>query len=56
MTTVDFLMAGADLFTGFIGAVVVTDDGPEFAELLEARFRSPEPVARPRRGRLIPVG
>ena len=56
VTTFDFLAAGADLYRGFTEARVVSDDGPEFAELLEARFASGDAVSPPPRGRLIPVG
>ena len=39
VTTLNFLASGADLYSGFSGAKVVVEDGPGFAELLEARFR-----------------
>ena len=55
VTTLDFLVSGADLFSGFTGAKVVGGDGPEFADLLEAYFDANDPVALPTRGRLIPV-
>ena len=55
VTTLDFLASGADLYSGFTDAKVVVNDGPEFADLLEARFAVGEPVAAPPRGRLIPV-
>ncbi len=55
VTTLDFLASGADLYSGFTGAKVVVEDGPEFAELLEQRFAAGELVAVPKRGRLIPV-
>ncbi len=55
VTTFDFLVSGADLFSGFIGAKVIDGDGPEFADLLEAHFDANDPVAIPTRGRLIPV-
>ena len=56
VTTLDFLASGADLYSGFTGAKVVVEDGPEFAELLEARFAAGAPVVPPPGGRLIPVG
>ena len=55
VTTLDFLASGADLYSGFIGAKVIRGEGPEFAELLEARFATGEPVTAPPGGRLIPV-
>jgi 2',3'-cyclic-nucleotide 2'-phosphodiesterase (5'-nucleotidase family) len=55
VTTLDFLASGADLFSGFTGANVIRGEGPEFAELLEARFATGEPVTAPSGGRLIPV-
>jgi 2',3'-cyclic-nucleotide 2'-phosphodiesterase (5'-nucleotidase family) len=55
VTTFDFLASGADLYSGFLGAETIDADGPEFAELLLGRFAMGEPVARPERGRLIPV-
>ena len=55
VTTFDFLASGADLYSGFQGASVIRGEGPEFAELLEARFRADEVVAPPPRGRLIEV-
>ncbi len=55
VTTLDFLASGADLYSGFTGARVVRGEGPEFAELLEARFAGGEPVAAPLPGRLIPL-
>jgi 5'-nucleotidase/UDP-sugar diphosphatase len=54
VTTLDFLVSGADLYSGFTGAKVIRGEGPEFAELLEARFATGEPVAAPPGGRLIP--
>jgi 2',3'-cyclic-nucleotide 2'-phosphodiesterase (5'-nucleotidase family) len=56
VTTLDFLASGADLYRAFTEARVLVDDGPEFADLLEARFAAGEPVSAPPRGRLIPVG
>ena len=55
VTTLDFLASGADLYTGFIGAEVLQSGGPEFAELLEARFAGGEPVTAPIDERLVPV-
>lgn len=55
VTTFDFLASGADLYSGFTAAEVVIDDGPQFADLLEAHFAAGEPVSAPSRGRLIPV-
>ena len=55
VATLDFLASGADLYSGFIGAKVVADDGPEFSTLLENRFARDQVVAAPERGRLIPV-
>ncbi len=55
VTTVDFLASGADLYSGFTGAKVIEGEGPEFAELLEARFATGEQVAAPPGGRLISV-
>jgi 2',3'-cyclic-nucleotide 2'-phosphodiesterase (5'-nucleotidase family) len=55
VTTLDFLASGADLFSGFTGAKVIRGEGPEFAELLEARFATGGPVPAPPGGRLIPV-
>lgn len=55
VTTLDFLASGADLYSAFAAAKVMADDGPEFVDLLEARFGMGEPVAAPARGRLIPV-
>ena len=55
VTTLDFLVSGADLFSGFTGAKVIRGEGPEFADLLEARFATGEPVAAPPNGRLIPI-
>ena len=55
VTTLDFLASGADLYSGFTGAKVFRGEGPEFAELLEARFATGEPVSAPPGGRLIPV-
>ncbi len=54
VTTFDFLASGADLYSGFVGAKVVVDDGPEFSDLLVQRFTAGEAVAPPPRGRLIP--
>jgi len=55
VTTLDFLASGADLYSGFVGAGVIEAQGPEFAELLLARFADGEPVAAPAGGRLTPV-
>ncbi len=55
VTTLDFLASGADLYSGFVGAEVLDSHGPEFAELLEARFAEGEPVSAPLDERLIPV-
>jgi 2',3'-cyclic-nucleotide 2'-phosphodiesterase (5'-nucleotidase family) len=55
ITTLDFLASGADLYSGFTGAKVIRGEGPEFAELLEARFATGEPVTAPPGGRLIPI-
>ena len=55
VTTLDFLASGADLYSGFVEAEVVIDDGPRFADLLEKFFTETETVAAPPRGRLIPV-
>ena len=55
VTTLDFLVSGADLYEGFTGARVVVADGPEFADLLEDRFASGIAVPVPPRGRLLPV-
>jgi len=55
VATFDFLASGADLYSGFLGAEVVTPQGPEFADLLVARFAAGKPVAAPPGGRLIPV-
>jgi 2',3'-cyclic-nucleotide 2'-phosphodiesterase (5'-nucleotidase family) len=55
VTTVDFLAHAADLFSGFEGATIVDDAGPEFAELLEAHFGANEVVEIPPRGRQQPV-
>jgi 5'-nucleotidase/UDP-sugar diphosphatase len=55
VTTLDFLASGADLYSGFTGAKVIRGEGPEFAELLEARFATGEAVAAPPGGRLIPI-
>ena len=55
VTTFDFLASGADLYSGFITARVVVDDGPEFADLLVERFASGEAISPPLGGRLIPV-
>jgi 5'-nucleotidase/UDP-sugar diphosphatase len=53
VTTLDFLASGADLYSGFLDAEIVQAQGPEFAELLVARFAAGEPVAAPEGGRLI---
>jgi len=55
ITTLDFLASGADLYSGFTGTKVIRGEGPEFAELLEARFATGEPVPAPPGGRLIPI-
>jgi 2',3'-cyclic-nucleotide 2'-phosphodiesterase (5'-nucleotidase family) len=55
VTTFDFLASGADLYSGFLGAEPIETDGPEFAELLLARFAAGDPVAAPHGGRLIPL-
>jgi 2',3'-cyclic-nucleotide 2'-phosphodiesterase (5'-nucleotidase family) len=55
VTTLDFLASGADLYSGFVAAEVIDADGPEFAELLEARFARGDAVAAPAGGRLIPI-
>ena len=55
VTTLDFLASGADLYTGFTQARVAKPDGPEFADLMEARFAAGGPVPVPPRGRLIPL-
>ena len=55
VTTLDFLASGADLYRGFIGAEVLGSSGPEFADLLLARFASSEPVSVPLDERLIPA-
>jgi len=55
VTTLDFLVSGADLYGGFSGAKVVRGEGPEFADLLEARFAAGDPVVAPPGGRLIRV-
>ncbi len=55
VTTFDFLASGADLYSGFLDAEILTPHGPEFAELLEAHFASGEAVAAPEGGRLIPA-
>ena len=53
VTTFDFLASGADLYSGFLGAETVIAKGPEFAELLVAKFATGEAVAAPEGGRLI---
>ena len=55
VTTFDFLASGADLYTGFLDAEVLTPHGPEFAELLEAHFATGESVVAPEGGRLNPL-
>ena len=55
VTTFDFLASGDDLYSGFVGAKVAAEDGPEFADLLIQHFASEDLVAVPVRGRLVPV-
>jgi len=56
VTTLDFLVSGADLFSGFTEAEITNDEGPDFASLLEEYFSRKKEVGVPVRGRLIPVG
>jgi 2',3'-cyclic-nucleotide 2'-phosphodiesterase (5'-nucleotidase family) len=53
VATFDFLAAGADLYDGFLAARVVTDHGPEFADLLIDHFSDHDVVGVPPRGRQI---
>jgi len=55
VTTFDFLASGADLYSGFLEAETIDADGPEFAELLVARFATGIAVAAPEGGRLNPL-
>lgn len=55
VTTFDFLSAGADLYSGFGAATIVSDHGPEFADLLIEHFARHDVVEIPPRGRQVAV-
>jgi 2',3'-cyclic-nucleotide 2'-phosphodiesterase (5'-nucleotidase family) len=53
-STIGVIAEGGDLYTTFTESEIVENDGPYFAEVLEAYLRGHEIINIPDRGRLIP--